>query len=521
MRNYFLLLALMLLTACPSVGVLGPDDDDDATDSGPDFVGLPDVLAYAFGEETEDSGAPGAAIAIWHQGTLYAQGFGSRRPGEDDPVLPSTLFRIGSITKMMTAVALLQKVDQGSLALEDTLGDHVPSLNLGGAADPKTATLHELLSHQGAFSDYTPMTGGPEDERLAEATLSEFPGKAWVMAPPGSFWNYSNPNFSMAGLVTEVVDGQRWYREIVEDDVFAPLGMDRSVFLAEQVLGDGDYAVGLSYDWEGKQPGLIEVHPDSYDDAWARPAGFAWSNVLDLVRFGRFLLDGNEAVLSEESHAELTAEHVDTLAFLDRLHYGYGLMHWNGAVLGNDFFATRTLQHGGAIPGFAAELITLPAHDLVIATLSSAGGLYFKEAVAATFSELVGLDESDFPDLEIDPADFGAFVGTYEDPYNVGVIEVQQTGDTLVVSMPDLDDAAIPYSPSLTPTSRGNFTIEIQGWPIQVTFVAEESAERTRWFRTRHFVAERVTDEDSASRSALPRSARRGLVRGLRPSLVN
>jgi len=521
MRSYCLLLALSLLTACSAAGGLGPDDDDDTAATEPEFVALPDVLSYAFGEETEDSGAPGSAIAIWHDGTLYAQGFGSRRPGEDDVVLPSTLFRIGSVTKMMTATALLQKVDQGALALDDTLGDYVPSLSLLGAADPKTATLHDLLSHQGGLSDYTPMTGGPEDERLAEATLSEFPNKAWVMAPPGSFWNYSNPNFSMAGLVTEVVDEQRWYREIVEDDLFAPLGMDRSVFLADQVIDDGDYAVGLSYDWEGKQSGLIEVHPDSYDDAWSRPAGFAWSNVLDLVRFGRFLLDGNEAVLSEQSHTELTAEHVNTLAFLDRLHYGYGLMQWNGAVLGDDFFNVRTIQHGGAIPGFAAELITLPEHGLVIATLASAGGLYFKEAVAATLTELVGLDESDFPDLEADPSDFGAFVGSYEDPYNVGTIEVQQTGDDLVVSMPDLDALSIPYSPVFTPHSRGNFIIEIQGWPVQVTFVAEEPDESPRWFRTRHFVAERVDDEDSAARSAPPRSRRSAQVRGLRPSPLN
>jgi len=500
LRAALLIPLALLLAGCPTTsGTFG--DDDDATDPGPTWQALPEQLAWAFEDETDDLSAPGAAIAIIHGDTFYAQGFGTKHPDGGDPVEPTTLFRIGSVTKMMTAAALLQQVDAGVASLDETVDDHIPTLNLMGEGDIADATLHQLLSHQGGISDHTPITGGPDDDRLADYTVGQFNNNAWMMVAPGSFWNYANPNFSLAGLVVEQNDGGRWYREVVEQDVWGPLGMDRSMFLADDVLADGDYATGWGPDWTGATPGNMAIPPDAYDDAWSRPAGFAWSTVLDLAVFGTFLLDGDTTVLSAEMHTELTSSQVNTLSFLDRLHYGYGTMLWEGHSADGDWYEVNTLEHGGAITGFAAELITVPEADLVIATLASTGGAYYRDALGATWEELLGETPIDMPDLEVDPDDYDDYLGTYDDPWNVGEIHVSRFGDELRVYMPTLEQYDVPYDENLYPQHRDNFAIVIDGFPLTMTFVREVEDE-ARWFRCRYFVGERT---DATRATVAPR----------------
>jgi CubicO group peptidase (beta-lactamase class C family) len=507
MRLIPILIGGLLLIGCPG-GSGSLDDDDDATEEGPAWEALPEVLAYAFDDEVEDLGAPGCAVAIEYDGTLYAQGFGSRHPEQDDPVLPTTLFRIGSVTKMLTTTALLQQVEAERLALDETLEQHVPGLELEGVARVREVTLHQLISHQTGISDHTPIAGGADDELLLDYTHGGFEDGAYMMAPAGSFWNYANPNFSLAGLITEQVDG-RWYREILAEDLFAPLGMDRTLFLGEDVADDGDFATGLTTDWTGQTEDEALAGALAYDDGWSRPAGFAWSSVLDLVTFGRFLLDGDEAVLSSELHEQLVAPHVNTLSFLDALHYGYGLMHWSGVVAeGDDWFDVATIEHGGAIPGFAAELFTLPGHDLVMATLCSTDGAYFDRAKAAVLEELVGLEGGELPDLQMDPDDLDGYVGVYDEQFAVGPMHVSREGDGLVVEMPILDEYDVPYGSELFWTSRDNFYLVVQGHPFGATFISEEEGRPARWLRTRYFVGDRIEPEDEPTRAADDDAAR-------------
>ncbi len=496
MNSLRLLLALPLsiaLLGCPQGS--GTLDDDDATgdddDAGPEWEPLPPPIAAAFEDEAEDLGAPAAAVAILHDGVLYAGAYGTKVPDGDVPTEPTTLFRIGSVTKQLTSTAMLQQVDAGLLTMDDRLATHVPELDLGGAGDLDEVMLHHLLSHTSGVLDHTPLFGGEADDRLLDYTLSTFEDEAFLMNPPGAFWNYANPNFSLAGLVVELTDG-RYYREVMHDEVFAPLDMNRTMFLADEVYADGDYAVGLTPDWTGQVPGLIHAEPDSYDDAWSRPAGFAWSSVLDLARWGEFLVHGDEAVLSASSHTELTESQTETLAFLDYLDYAYGVMVWHESVSAGDWFEVSTREHGGAIPGFAAELITVPEHDLVIATLASTGGAYFGGLKGVVWEELLGVESTDFPGLDIDPDDFVDYVGSYDDATQYGLFEVfTDGGGNLDVAIPLFDQYDIPYSPDLVPTSRGNFNLTVQGYPFQLTFIADAPGEPARWFRTRYFVAER------------------------------
>ncbi len=106
---------------------------------------------------------------------------------------------------------------------------------------------------------------------------------------PGTFYNYANPNFMLAGLVAEEAAG-RPYREVMRRRVFKPLGMTRAVFLPSEVLADNDFAYGVR--------NARAIAPGDYDNAIERPAGFAWTSAEDLAKFAQFILRGNPAALS-------------------------------------------------------------------------------------------------------------------------------------------------------------------------------------------------------------------------------
>ena len=489
MKHLFCLLAL-LIVACEAVDE-PLDDDDDATEPPVlEVEDLPSAIAQAFADEADGAGA---ALAVLFQGRLCAGAVGSKDPDGGEAVAPTTLFRIGSTTKMMTSAALLAAVDRGDLDLSDAVVDHLPGLDLAGAAPFADVTLHHLLTHTSGISEITPIDGGEDDDRLQDFTFGGFASTSYMMAPAGAFWNYSNPNFSLAGAALEATDG-RLYRDIVHEDVWAPLGMDRSYFLGSDVAADGDFAQADTYDWTGQTADIQRVGATSYDDAWSRPAGFAWSSALDLALWGDFLAQGNPDVLSEASHAALIARHAPMAAYRDLAAYGYGVMRWTGTQAGDGWYPVDTAQHNGAIPGYAAEIVTVPDVDLVVATLGAADGAYFSDTLEAVFDELLAIDPIPLPDNGIADDDLSRYVGTYQDPYNVGTVEVTLGSDgRLDWSMPRLDQLGIPYGANLTQTSVGNFVVSLQGANTGISLLAEDGTEQgpTRWLRHRAFVADR------------------------------
>ncbi|MCB9649988.1 MAG: beta-lactamase family protein [Deltaproteobacteria bacterium] len=493
--------------ATADTGVLtdaGPIDAGVREDAGPDDAGVdPDTpitqrfkaVADTFEAERVDLGAPGAALLIMEGGEVtFARGFGTKRPDGGDPVKSTTLFRIGSVTKMMTATALLQEVEAGRLSLDDSLGDALPGLSFArGATWSQDILLRHLISHTAGFLDYLEVdqpAGMRGDEQLAGFLLGTFAQQGYVMAPPGAFYNYSNPNFMYAGLVAER-SANLGYRELMQSRVFAPLGMSRTFFLPDEVLADGDYAVGRTTDDMGRP---AEAAPDAYDNPWARPAGYAFSSVWDLARFVRFVRDGDAAVLADDLRAQLTTAQVNTREAGDLLHYGFGWFVYDGILDGQGgFVRLPIITHGGAIPGFAADVYWMPTLDLAVITLANTDGAYFRGTLQAALTELTTLPTATTaPDIGPRASDLPLYVGSYLDAFNAGRVNITQQDGDLVISMPDVDAAGLTYQPVLTPIARHNFVLSVEGLALQVTFLGDEGQPAT-WLRTRPFVATRTT----------------------------
>lgn len=489
--------ALTLLAGC--VWLTGPGCDEGACDTGggaheparPSVDDMRSPSRFAALIETIEAeraalGGPGAAVAVVEEGRVtFSRGFGSKRPDGGDPVLDTTLFRVGSVTKMLTTAGLLQQAAQGKVDLAQPLSTYVPDFKL--SRDPTWApsiAVRHLLTHSAGLSDFLQIDWPQRDDSALSDFLtgSTFADRVYLMAPAGRMWNYSNPNFMLAGLLLERVGGMP-YRTYLRDRLLAPLGMARTMFLPAEVIADGDFAVGRSAG--------MAVPPDAYDNPWARPAGYAFSSVIDLARFAQLLIAG-AAVLPDAARQAMVDPQINTALNLDLLAYGYALFVTEGVTMGGRFYRERVVYHGGDIPGFAADLYIVSRTGFAIVVLAGADGAHFQRSIAQALQQFAGLPAaSSPPDGSFHAGDYDRYVGEYLDPFNIGPLQVAKSGDQLTVTMPLLDRAKIPYEPVLVPGVRHNFVLKVQGAALALTFVLDGDG-HAEYARTRVAVARRV-----------------------------
>ena len=158
------------------------------------------TFAAAFDQERQQMGVPGASVALIENGQVtFAHGFGTKGPNSQEPVDAKTLFRIGSMTKALTATALLGLVQSGAVSLDATLISVVPDVEITGGSNLAALTIRQLLSHQSGLYDYGVLDGPTDDAALSQfLTSPSFAANEYFMDPPGTFYNYANPNFSLA-----------------------------------------------------------------------------------------------------------------------------------------------------------------------------------------------------------------------------------------------------------------------------------------------------------------------------------
>ncbi|RME21942.1 MAG: class A beta-lactamase-related serine hydrolase [Deltaproteobacteria bacterium] len=513
----------ILLTVLLACGKDGGDtgatrNADDTGDTGtsidPTMVGCEDrhaTLIAAVEADLAKSDAPGVSVAVMEDGVVTCRFTrGTRAADSTEPPTVDTLFQIGSTTKMFTATALLQQVDAGELSLDDTLAEAYPDSEF--ALDETwndQVLLRHLLTHQGAFYDYIDLEAGSDDADLAAWHEEVFFPNIWLMNPPGKFWNYSNPNFDIAGLIVEAHDS-RWYPDIMRDDVFGPLGMTRTIQRKTEVEADGDYALGVGYYLTGSNtaeygPVPMDLVPDI---ASGRPAGVStWSTPDQVLAMARFLMEGDSAILSDALRQQVTSPQVPFLSTPDDAAYGFGVMVFPGVQLSaDDYYELPVWSHGGNTNSYSSELYIVPDQGFAISILSSGYGTDFSGSVVAAFESLVDLPTPVAPpEYPWDPDGLDANVGHYTDPYNVGGMDITRKGDQLYVSMPLLDRYGFDVNPELYPLGTDVWLIEIDGAWYDLTFIEDEGSDVATWVRNRAFVTTRQAT-DKVHRSGPPPS---------------
>lgn len=430
--------------------------------------------------------APGAAVAVVLDGELiYENGYGLKNRDGDDPVDPDTIFRIGSVTKMMTAAAVLQQVELGRVEINAPVTDYIPNFVVGGRWPADRITVWHTLTHTTGFPDWINNWGSVAGD-AALSIWARGQGEIELHAPPGSFWNYSNPNFMIAGLVAERASGTP-YRHLLKNSLWEPAGMHSTTFDPTEVVVSGNYSNGHHYDAATND--WTHVSPHDFDSWTAGPAGFAFSTVGDLVRWALLLMDGGGPVLSSRSAAAMQHPHQWT-HYTPDLFYGYGVMI-------EKYKGLDVRQHGGSVTGFGTYLLWIPERRFAVALLANITWS-LSDAAYCIVDKVLEPDPVDPPDLSTDPSTWKRYVGDYAITDSRGATTdatVYLDGDRLMGWFTDPTVQGSGFTTRLHQEFLDTFTYSSDGGAFtdtDVTFCSTRgNPGYVKWMRNRRAVGER------------------------------
>lgn len=465
-------------------------------------------IRAAVADSLGDGYATGYSVAIWRDGeVIYSEGFGTK-DAASNPVTTDTVFQIGSDTKKMTAIALLREVDAGTIELDTTVGDLLPGVTL--AVSPgvlESLTVHQLLSHQTGLFDYTPWSDAPDDAELQARVAGAFAAAEYAMMPAGIAWSYSNPNFSLAGALVEVL-GDRPWAEVVIDDIATPLGMAHTYARRDDMLAhETDVASGFGpiLDADFDTFDLIEIYgtgvssigwttPENHvDNAFTRPAGLVWSTASDMATLAGFFVHGDDTVLSDALRETMSTGQVGMAVNVapDEVGYGYGLMVAGGFSGPQGYRATPLLQHGGNTLDMSSAFLVLPEQGVGVSILSNGSGESMDLVAAVALEEAAAdrLPEPSTPPQLLDPpaADLTGYAGAFSD-LALGDATITWSGTDLEIDVPSFAMLGASVDPVLMPIYRDVFFMTVEGTQFDLSFYPAPDGTPNAYAVNRSFV---------------------------------
>lgn len=312
-------------------------------------------------EKVTEANIPNAAVSIVFDGEIiFEKGYGFADIESETPVNPETsLFRIGSISKLMTWTAVMQLVEQGKLDLDTDVNEYI-DFDIPTYSGSTSITLRHLLTHTPGFEDYSNEIFTLEEENLLplhEYVRELLPERIF---PAGEVLAYSNYGTTLAGYIVEQVSGMP-YSKYVEENIFTKLDMYHSTF--EQPLPKPllENSVTPYRFIDGKfAEADFEFLPE--------PAGAMSSTASDMGRFMKAYLQnghfGDEKILEEKTVQEMFTQQFTHHPALDGMALGF---------IKGTFNEKKILFHGGATMMFNSALYLLPEENLGI-FISYSGG---------------------------------------------------------------------------------------------------------------------------------------------------
>ncbi len=336
---------------------------------------------------------PGAVLGIIVDGELvWVKAAGVRELKERAAVTPETVFRIASMTKSFTALAILKLRDEGKLSLDDPVSRYVPALAElpYPTKDSPQLTIRHLLTHSEGFPEDNPWG----DRQLAQTDETM---RAWLRAgipfstAPGTAFEYSNYGFALLGQVVARASG-RPYADYVREQILLPLGMRASTFDMAAVPRE---QIALGYRWEDNK---WTDEPILAHGSFGAMGGL-WTSAQDLARYVAFHLSAfpprdemERGPVRRSSVREMQQawRAQPSLAFRSTVDaplqlgvnaYGYGL------GVSQDCRFSYIIGHGGGLPGYGSLMRWLPEHGVGLIAMSNLtyapwGGL-FNDTLAA------------------------------------------------------------------------------------------------------------------------------------------
>lgn len=371
-------LALLILS-CSSFSFSQPKFSENNFDSGR-LVRMQKVfplIQEMFDDYAKEHHFPSIVFGIVSEGKLvYAGSSGYADLENKIPASSKSLYRIASMSKSFTAMAILILRDQGKLKLDDAVSLYIPEMKNVQylTSDAPAITIRHLLTHAAGFPEDNPW--GDRQLAIADTTFSRWIKEGFSYSNvPGIAYEYSNTGYALLGRIISNVSGIP-YDKYITQNILLPLGMDRTTFEFSAIPPD-QFAKG--YRW---QNGKWELQPALHHGAYGSMGGMI-SSIEDFSKYIIFQLAAwpprngmDEGVIKRSSVREM--QHPWNFASLQPNYaiqpftkcavanaYGYGL-RWTRDCEGRTF-----VGHSGGLPGYGSDWKILADYDLGIVAFSN------------------------------------------------------------------------------------------------------------------------------------------------------
>lgn len=406
-------------------------------------------LAYDWLTET---GAPGASLVITNDTEeLHATGVGARDLASNAPATPDTLYGVASVTKSVTALAVLQQVEAGAIALEDPIDAHT-EVAFEGAGE---VTIHELLTHSsglpslGASAVLLGQLSGGENRAPGTVPLGDREDLLHLVSGAGTERDerstgrflYNNTAYTLLSWAVETAVGEP-FPAYVQREILEPLGMDRATFDAAVYTEDDDHATPYRHTEDGYERASVPDRQLSYG-----PGGLM-ASPRALGRYLRYQLTGGletTQLLAPELLDRAHTSHVETLPrYGDGYGYGWSIQEVAGE---------RLVGHGGSLLSSSAAVGFLPERAVGIA-IGCAGQppIHPTTVLEGIAAVLVGASPTVVPEIAYRER-VDRLTGEYASHRGVATATVTDEDGTLSVSITagtiDSEYRLVPEDPTL------------------------------------------------------------------------
>ena len=476
----FVAAALASLIATPSIG--------QTPTVSPALAGLDAFIVDAL----KRAKAPGAAISIVKDGNvILSKGYGSRSLATGLPMDSATLFPIQSETKAFTGLTAVMLRDEGKLDLDAPVSSYIPGFRLHDPVATLEVSIRDFLTHRSGLGVYSLLWIANDSARRADAVsrMAHLP----PAAPFRTKWLYANMGYVATAHAVERVAGSPWER-LVEQRIFAPLGMARTTFSREHALRDPNHIDG-SMLWGGR----TIATPMQTTTPLTNSTGGIISTADDMAKWMKFQLEsgrvGGKQLVKAESIAETHEPRMITERPLPPPEFtssAYGLGWFVESYRGE-----RLIEHGGGHWGVNSAIGFLPDRKLGVSVFVNENSDLAAYLMLSIFDRFIGPGARDWVQLAADSKmemeaehrtavakrkerlgqvsepvrPLSNYAGSYTHP-GFGKIVVRQEKNSLVVQYDD-DVSALAYvgSDVFVPTTDdfGNVWAMLQD--VQVQFL--------------------------------------------------
>jgi CubicO group peptidase (beta-lactamase class C family) len=319
---------------------------------------------------------PGLSLAVLKNGKLnYRRSFGYRDVKNGKQATYDTLFGLGSLTKSMTALAVMMLYERKLLDIDDPVDNYIPlTLHPMGekirvrhlmshtSGIPALAYAEAILPHIKSSENWLPISN------YHDVLLFINGASSWVHSRPGEKWFYLNEGYILLGGIIEKVSGNT-YTDFIKENILRPLKMSRSFFSQENAEKDSNFAVPYMTTNDGDKIPSTYYYSDLTSD------GGLISCASDMVNYLEMFLGGGafrgKKIVATETIKEMTKPHAvapDRLLNGENLQYGYGL------VVNPSFLGSTLISHSGSVYVSTAYMGMVPSSGVGVIVLANSSG---------------------------------------------------------------------------------------------------------------------------------------------------